>query len=124
QHRADRQGRGWITVEEPLDLPAALTREAAAGRVLLVECLTTWLGNLMAHDQPVAPEVDRLLAGLDAGLPCDVLLVGNEVGFGIVPENRMAREFRDVAGRLHQELAARAGRVELVVAGIPVLVKG
>src|SRR5690606_9172734 len=76
QHRADREGRGWITVEEPLDLPAALAREAASGRVLLVECLTTWLGNLMAHERPVAPEVDRLLAGLDAGPPGDLVLVG------------------------------------------------
>ncbi|GHD56858.1 adenosylcobinamide kinase/adenosylcobinamide phosphate guanyltransferase [Thalassobaculum fulvum] len=124
QHRADRQGRGWVTVEEPLDLPAALAREATAGRTVLVECLTTWVGNLMVHDRPVEPEIARLLAGLDQGLAADLVLVANEVGLGIVPENRMARAFRDHAGRLHQELAARAGRVELVVAGIPMTVKG
>lgn len=123
QHRADREGRGWTTVEEPLDLPAALAREAGAGRAVLVECLTTWLGNLMVHEWPVEPEIARLLAWLDGGRDCDLVLVGNEVGLGIVPENRMARAFRDHAGRLHQELAARAGRVELVVAGIPVVVK-
>lgn len=124
QHRADREGRGWITVEEPLDLPAALAREGGAGRVVLVECLTTWIGNLMVHEWPVEPEVARLLAWIDGGPSCGLVLVANEVGLGIVPENRMARAFRDHAGRLHQDLAARAGRVELVVAGIPVVVKG
>lgn len=124
KHRADREGRGWITVEEPLELTVALERESTAGRVVLVECLTTWLGNLMVHEWPVEPELARLFACLDAGGLADLVLVANEVGLGIVPENRMARDFRDHAGRLHQELAARAGRVELVVAGIPVTVKG
>ena len=77
----------------------------------------------MVHEWPVDPEIARLLAWLDAGPPADLALVANEVGLGIVPENRMARAFRDHAGRLHQELAARAGRVELVVAGLPVTVK-
>lgn len=124
KHKADREGRGWTTVEEPLDLPAVLAREAAAGRVVLVECLATWLGNLMAHEWPVEPEIARLLATVDQGPAADLVLVASEVGFGIVPDNRMAREFRDHAGRLHQELAARAGLVELVVAGIPTVVKG
>ncbi len=124
RHRADREGRGWVTIEEPLEMPAVLEREATAGRVVLVECLTTWLGNLMVHEWPVGSEIARLLAWLDAGRPADLVLVANEVGLGIVPENRMAREFRDHAGNLHQELAARAGRVELVVAGLPVVVKG
>lgn len=124
QHRADREGRGWVTVEEPLDLPAALAREATAGRTVLVECLTTWIGNLMVHERPVEPEIARLLACLDDGPAAGLVLVANEVGLGIVPENGMARAFRDHAGRLHQELAARAGRVELVVAGIPMTVKG
>jgi len=124
QHRAERAGRGWTTVEEPLDLPGALAREAVAGRTVLVECLTTWLGNLMVHERPVEPELERLLSWVDGYRPCDLVLVASEVGLGIVPENRMAREFRDLAGRLHQDLAARADRVELVVAGIPVVVKG
>lgn len=124
QHRAERADRGWTTIEEPLDLPTALAREASAGRVVLVECLTTWLGNLMVHEWPVGPEVDRLLAWLDGEAVGDLVLVASEVGLGIVPDNRMAREFRDHAGRLHQDLAARAARVELVVAGIPVVVKG
>lgn len=123
-HRADRAGRGWTTVEEPLDLTAVLAREVRAGRVVLVECLTTWIGNLMVHEWPVAPEIDRLLTWLDAGPEGDLVMVANEVGLGVVPDNRMAREFRDHAGRLHQGLAARAGRVELVVAGLPVTVKG
>lgn len=124
RHRADREGRGWTTVEESLDLPVVLASEATVGRTVLVECLTTWVGNLMVHERPVDSEIAALLTRLDDGVAGDLVLVANEVGLGIVPDNRMAREFRDHAGRLHQELAARAGRVELVVAGIPVLVKG
>lgn len=123
-HWSDRAGRGWTTVEEALDLPVVLASEATVGRTVLVECLTTWVGNLMVHERPVDSEIAALLARLDDGVAGDLVLVANEVGLGIVPDNRMAREFRDHAGRLHQELAARAGRVELVVAGIPVLVKG
>jgi adenosylcobinamide kinase/adenosylcobinamide-phosphate guanylyltransferase len=123
RHRADRDGRGWVTVEEPLDLPMALGREALAGRTVLVECLTTWLGNLMVHERDADSGIAGLLAWADGPRPGDAVLVANEVGFGIVPENRMAREFRDHAGRLHQELAARADRVELVVAGLPMVLK-
>jgi len=123
-HRADRDGRGWSTVEEPLDLIAALAREATPGRVVLVECLSTWLGNLMHHQRDAAAAIDGLVAWVGAGGDGSVILVANEVGFGLVPENAMARAFRDHAGRLHQALATHADRVELVVAGIPMVVKG
>lgn len=123
RHRAEREGRGWITVEEPLELPTALGREALAGRAVLVECLTTWLGNLMVHERDAESGIAGLLAWADGARAGDAVLVGNEVGLGIVPENRMARDFRDHAGRLHQELAARANRVELLVAGLPMVLK-
>ena len=123
RHRADRAAFGWVTVEEPLDLADALAREARPGRVVIVECLTTWLTNLMVHGRDIDTATDVLLAWADAPAG-PAVLVSNEVGFGIVPEHRMAREFRDHAGRLHQALAARADRVELVVAGIPMTVKG
>jgi len=123
QHRRERAAHGWLTVEEPLDLAGALTREARPDRVVLVECLTTWLTNLMVHDRDIGAATDALLTWCEApGGPA--ILVSNEVGFGIVPEHKMARDFRDHAGRLHQRIAERAGRVELVVAGIPMVVKG
>lgn len=124
QHRADRDGRGWITVEEPLELVRALDRETTTGRVVLVECLSTWLGNLMHHGRDVPTAIDGLIAWAGTDGDGAVVLVANEVGFGLVPENAMARAFRDHAGRLHQALAARADRVELVIAGIPMAVKG
>lgn len=123
RHRADRAADGWVTVEEPLDLAAALAREARPGRVVLVECLTTWLTNLMVHGRDLEAATAGLLAWCAAPTG-PAILVSNEVGFGIVPEHKMAREFRDHAGRLHQRVAESAARVELVVAGIPMTVKG
>lgn len=123
RHREDRAADGWVTVEEPLDLAAALAREARPGRVVLAECLTTWLTNLMVHDRDLEAATAELLAWCAAPTG-PAVLVSNEVGFGIVPEHKMARDFRDHAGRLHQRVAERAERVELVVAGIPVTVKG
>lgn len=122
RHREDRAAYGWATVEEPLDLAGVLAREARPERIVLVECLTTWLTNLMVHGRDIGDATDALLAWADAPTG-PAILVSNEVGFGIVPEHRMARAFRDHAGRLHQRIAAKADRVELVVAGIPMTVK-
>lgn len=123
RHRTDREGRGWLTVEEPLNLATTLTREAIARRVVLVECLSTWLGNLMHHGRDVPAAIDDLVSWIRSDGEGSVILVANEVGFGVMPDNAMARAFQDHAGRLHQALAARADRVELVVAGIPMVVK-
>lgn len=123
RHREDRAAHGWTTVEEPLDLAGTLAREARPGRIVLVECLTTWLTNLMVHGRDIDAATGDLLAWCAAPTG-PAILVSNEVGFGIVPEHKMAREFRDHAGRLHQRVAERADRVELVVAGIPMAVKG
>lgn len=123
KHQEDRAALDWVTVEEPLDLAGALAREARPDRVVIVECLTTWLTNLMVHGHDIEAATDALLTWCDSPTG-PALLVSNEVGFGIVPEHRMAREFRDHAGRLHQRIAERAERVELVVAGLPMTVKG
>lgn len=123
QHRADRAADGWTTVEEPLDLTGALQRHAAAGTGILVDCLTLWLTNLMMEERDLPAECAALAALLPT-LPGRVVLVSNEVGLGIVPDNAMARRFRDHAGRLHQSVAAVAGRVVLTVAGLPLAVKG
>ncbi len=116
-HRARRCPR-WTTVEEPLDLAAALNQACGPDRAVLVDCLTLWLSNLLGAERSVAAECERLLAAL-AGLAGPVVLVSNEVGQGVVPDNALARAFVDHAGRLHQELGALAQRVVFMTAGLP-----
>lgn len=121
EHRR-RRGPAWLTVEEPLDLCGALARTCAPDRAVLVDCLTLWVTNLMLAGRAVDHEGAVLADHLSRpGGP--VVLVSNEVGLGIVPDNAMARAFRDHAGRLHQAIAARADRVYFLVAGLPVTVK-
>ncbi len=124
RHRADR-GERWRTIEAPLDLVGALRREAAPDRMILVDCLTLWVTNLMLEERDVAAEAAALAACLgQEHVPGPVVLVSNEVGLGIVPDNAMARAFRDHAGRLHQTIAALAGTVYFVAAGLPLKMKG
>lgn len=118
-HRADR-GDGWVTVEEPVDLPGAL--EKAEGQPVLVDCLTLWLTNLLLENHDIATATDALMQIMERRM-APLVLVGNEVGLGIVPENALARRFRDEAGRLHQRVAAKADRVVLCVAGIPMTIR-
>ena len=116
-----RRGDDWHTVEAPHNLPTALATVAADAPVL-VDCLTLWLSNRMLADVNLEAEIARLEAALvDRRGP--IVLVSNEVGFGIVPDNELARRFRDLQGRLNQRLAARADRVVLMVAGLPIMVK-
>lgn len=119
-HHRDRRPAGWRTVEEPLALADALRREAATDKCLLVDCLTLWLSNAMFAKRE--DEIDKLFAALPT-LPGCVILVSNEVGWGIVPENSLARRFRDEQGRLNQRIAALADQVTLVAAGLPLLLK-
>jgi adenosylcobinamide kinase/adenosylcobinamide-phosphate guanylyltransferase len=119
-HRA-RRGGGWHTIEAPHDLAGALSGVAADAPVL-IDCLTLWLANRMLADADMEAEVARLEAAL-GGCRGPTVLVSNEVGFGIVPDNALARRFRDLQGSLNQRLATRADRVVLVVAGIPITVK-
>jgi len=120
EHRA-RRSAPWQTVEAPRDLAGALTA-APAGAAVLVDCLTLWLTNVMLTGADVDAEIARLeRALLERGGA--TVLVANEVGLGIVPDNALARRFRDAAGRLNQRLAAAADHVVLLVAGIPVKVK-
>ena len=121
-HRRDR-GPDWRTVEAPHDLAAALTAAAAPDRVVLVDCLTLWLSNRLLADADLAEESAALAAAF-AVAPGTVICVANEVGLGIVPDNALARRFRDAAGRLNQMLAVRAGRVLFMAAGLPLALKG
>lgn len=120
-HRA-RRDDDWTTVDAPLDLPAALDSAAGADRVVLVDCLTLWLSNVMLAAHDVDAALDGLLAAL-ARLSGPAILVSNEVGSGIVPDTRLGRDFRDHQGRLNQRVAAVADRVTLVVAGLPLDLK-
>ncbi len=119
EHR-DRRVAGWHTVEAPMALAAAL--QDAGDAPVLVDCLTLWLTNLMLGDADLVAAEAALDAAL--GRTAQTVLVSNEVGLGIVPDNALARRFRDAAGRLHQNLAARADRVVFMVAGLPLFVKG
>ncbi len=121
-HRQERAGHGWRTVEAPLDLAGALSPRVAADATIVVDCLTLWLTNLMLGGHAVDAATDALIAAL-AESPSRVVLVSNEVGLGIVPENALARQFRDAQGRLNQRLAAELGTVELVVAGLVLRMK-
>jgi adenosylcobinamide kinase/adenosylcobinamide-phosphate guanylyltransferase len=121
-----RRGPGWRTVEAPLDLEAALGREDKAGRTLVVDCVTVWLSNLMTRaglDPEAALDRAEKLAGLLPDLAADVIVVANEVGWGLVPAFDLSRAWRDLAGRTNQLLAAVADRVTLVVAGRPLNLK-
>ncbi|MEM9471317.1 MAG: bifunctional adenosylcobinamide kinase/adenosylcobinamide-phosphate guanylyltransferase [Pseudomonadota bacterium] len=119
----DARGEGWSTLEAPLELAEAISSAATAScDVILIDCLTLWLSNLMHHERNIAEETARLTAALKA-CPVPVIVVSNEVGLSIVPENQLARAFRDAQGRLNQDVAAAADRVELVAAGLPLRLK-
>jgi len=122
RHRAARP-LSWRVVEVPIALAAALRAECAPDRLVIVDCLTLWLANLMLAEAPLAPECAALLDALP-DLPGQVVLVANEVGLGIVPENALARRFRDEQGALNQAVAARCERVSLVAAGVALVLKG
>jgi adenosylcobinamide kinase/adenosylcobinamide-phosphate guanylyltransferase len=122
-HRASRPPQ-WAVVEEPLHLAAALRAAVAPGRVIIVDCLTLWLSNLLCLEDEGA--LRRESASLIETLPAlgaDCVLISNEVGFGIVPVSSLARRFGDEAGALHQRLAALCDRVVLMVAGLPLALK-
>lgn len=125
-HRRQRDG-SFHAIEEPLDLAAALAAIPAGTGIAVIDCLTVWLGNLVhrAADgvdlaNPSAfPQIAAFLKRLDAGPPCELIVVTNEVGMGIVPTDPVARAFRDLTGWVNQELAARARRLILMVSGVP-----
>ena len=120
RHAEARDAR-WRLLEAPFDLAGALG-EAAGGRLLLVDCLTLWLSNIFLRGD----DVDRATASLAAAVAAlrgPAILVSNEVGSGIVPDNALARRFRDAQGRLNQAVAAACGGVVLVVAGLPLVLK-
>jgi adenosylcobinamide kinase / adenosylcobinamide-phosphate guanylyltransferase len=122
-HRRHRDAR-WRVIEEPLALAAALQAADSPATLVIVDCLTVWLSNLLCGKDADASrrETQALLDAL-ASLAGDCILISNEVGFGIIPANALARRFGDEAGVLHQRLAVDCNRVVLMVAGLPLAVK-
>ncbi len=122
EHRA-RRGDNWRTREVPFDLAAAVADPGEECAAILIDCLTLWLTNIMLAGRDVAAERATLLADL-ARADRPVIAVSNEVGLGIVPDNALARRFRDEQGRLNAEIAALADHVVLMAAGLPLTLKG
>ena len=124
RHRRERDD-SWKTLEVPVDLAGAITAHSPTADVMLVDCLTLWLSNLLVQTQDIGRirrQIDDLAEAVKAA-PHAVILVSNEVGAGIVPENRLARLYRDLAGWTNQAMAAACDRVVWTVAGIPVTIK-
>lgn len=122
-HQQQRHGR-FDTLEEPIALAAALQAAAKEHDVILVDCLTLWITNLLGANNDVVEAVDELIAALRGIQHASVILVSNEVGLGIVPDNPLARTFRDLAGSAHQRLAEVCFDVHFVIAGLPMTLKG
>ena len=118
-----RRGTEWRTLEEPIELTNALQRACGERRFVLVDCITLWLSNLLMLERDVGQEIDRLCKMLPA-LEGTVIFVSNEVGLGIVPENALARRFRDDAGFANQRVAAACDEVVVMVAGLAMKLKG
>ena len=122
-HKKRRAGKNWTDIEAPIKLSAAIKNNAVSNNCILVDCLTLWLTNLMMKEYDIDTAIDELL-GIIRSAPGEIIFISSEVGLGIVPENSMARRFRDLSGKLHQKLAIEAENVLLMVAGIPMVVKG
>jgi adenosylcobinamide kinase/adenosylcobinamide-phosphate guanylyltransferase len=121
RHQADRDA-SWLTVEAPIDLAETILQHQDESGVLLIDCLTLWLSNLLLADQDVEPALNALVTAVqEATVP--IIFVSNEVGYGIVPDNALARRFRDAAGQLNQRLSAICDATVLVVAGNPLPIK-
>jgi adenosylcobinamide kinase/adenosylcobinamide-phosphate guanylyltransferase len=122
-HHRTRRGGGWRTIEEPVKLLHTLRKEASRERFILVDCVTLWVSNLLLEGRPVQVHVDELCNALPE-LEAGIVFVSNEVGLGIVPENSLARRFRDEAGLANQKLAAACAEVVFMAAGVPLKLKG
>jgi adenosylcobinamide kinase / adenosylcobinamide-phosphate guanylyltransferase len=123
-HQRER-AEAFTTLEEPLQVARMIRDKGGDFDVLILDCLTVWLGNLQYHlDKEVEQEglIREFLESLQSP-PCHIILVTNEVGMGIVPESELSRKFRDAAGKLNQQVASIADQVVLVVSGIPVIIK-
>lgn len=121
RHQADRDQR-WETLEAPLSLPGAIEALNQPDTIVLVDCLTLWISNLLLAGADIGTETEKLRRALER-FRGHLILVANEVGFGIVPDNALARQFRDEAGRTNQIVADQADEVQLIMAGLSLRMK-
>lgn len=121
RHRDDRGDR-WTTVEAPVELATAIRTECREDRVLLIDCLTLWTSNLLLAERDIPAATAELVAAIDDAVG-PLILVSNEVGLGIVPDNELARRFRDDAGRVNQQVAAAVDEAMFIAAGLPLRLK-
>lgn len=121
RHQSER-GPRWRTIETPLEIGETLRQTIDPDQIIVIDCLTLWLSNLMHARKDIGAAMQELLLALEA-CPCPAIVLSNEVGLGVVPDNPMAREFRDHAGRLHQAMAAQADRVDFMAAGLNLRLK-
>jgi adenosylcobinamide kinase / adenosylcobinamide-phosphate guanylyltransferase len=122
RHRQDR-GLTWTTVDAPVELADAILKQSQNARVILADCLTLWMSNLLMESENLESRVEELTKAIHQA-QCPVIVVSNEVGTGIVPENALARQYRDAVGFANQKVAACVDKVIWMVAGIPILIKG
>jgi len=120
-HHQERRGPEWETIEARLDVCGALS-QIGSEKIVLLDCVTLWVSNMMAEGRDVEGEVQKL-CDLLGGLACDVVIVSNEVGLGIVPDNALARVFRDEAGRANQMIAKACDKVVFMAAGLALVMK-
>ncbi len=119
-----RRKDDFTNIEEPLELVGAIKKAAKTHDVILVDCLTLWVSNLMSENRNIENEIKALSAALEEIKNTTVIFVSSEVGLGIVPQNKLAREFRDVLGLLNQKIAKACTEAYFIVAGLPLLLKG
>jgi len=122
-HHRQRRPADWQTLEAPYQLAEAIDAASQRNHLLLVDCLTVWLSNIMLADHNIEQEQHYLCRTIEA-TPASILLISNETGMGVVPDHPLGRRFRDAQGRLNQRLAAICHRVDLIVAGLPLRLKG
>jgi len=126
KHRQQR-GNDWHTVEEPFDIVGALNK-LKEYPVILLDCLTLWISNLMLNNIDIQREIEQFLNTINSSAfsfqPSALIIISNEVGMGIVPENKLARRFRDIAGMFNQKVAENSDEVYFVVSGMPIKIKG
>lgn len=127
QKHKESRGQKFVTVEEPLDLASAITDNASNADLIMVDCLTVWVSNLMYHFENNTEKIQAYINSLVSAISsvdCNLVFVTNETGSGIVPNNSLSRLFRDYAGILNQKIACKATDVFMTVCGIPMVVKG
>jgi len=122
-HKDRRKKQPWQDVEATINLPSAISELSKKQKVILVDCLSLWLTNLMMNGRNIDKDIKKFVNELENS-PSDIILISSEVGLGIVPDNEMSRIFRDHLGLLHQKVAAISETVIMMVAGIPMVVKG